>query len=108
VRNFLQEPAETDQAISLSEQALAIREQRLGPEHPDLAIPLDNLAHLYQNRAKEVVGRGLFTLHQEIEARVRRLLYSNRVLTVYPPAFLNKLCALFSRYQEEYNPRNKK
>jgi CHAT domain-containing protein len=35
------------EAIPLAEQALAIREQALGPEHPDVATSLNNLALLY-------------------------------------------------------------
>lgn len=34
---------QTERAIPLLQQALAIREQRLGPEHPDLAVVLLNL-----------------------------------------------------------------
>ena len=36
-----------EQAESLYERALAIREQQLGPEHPDTATSLNNLAVLY-------------------------------------------------------------
>ena len=36
------------EAIPLAEQALAIREKALGPEHPDLAASLHNLAEIYR------------------------------------------------------------
>jgi tetratricopeptide (TPR) repeat protein len=36
------------QAIPLAQRALIIREKALGPEHPDTAIALNNLALLYQ------------------------------------------------------------
>jgi tetratricopeptide (TPR) repeat protein len=37
------------EAIPLAERALAIREKALGPEHPDVAASLNNLAVLYQD-----------------------------------------------------------
>ena len=36
------------EAIPLAQRALAIREKALGPEHPDIAASLNNLAALYQ------------------------------------------------------------
>lgn len=36
------------EAIPIAEQALAIREKSLGPEHPDVATSLNNLAELYR------------------------------------------------------------
>jgi len=36
------------EAIPLAQRALAIREQALGPEHPDVATSLNNLAYLYK------------------------------------------------------------
>ena len=37
-----------DQALPLYQRALAIRKKSLGPEHPDTANSLNNLALLYQ------------------------------------------------------------
>jgi tetratricopeptide (TPR) repeat protein len=40
------------EAIPLAEQVLAIREQALGPDHPDTAISLNNLALLYASQGR--------------------------------------------------------
>lgn len=37
-------------AIPIAKKALSLRENALGPEHPDIAISLNNLAVLYQNQ----------------------------------------------------------
>ena len=39
-----------DEAISLAERALAIREKALGPDHPYVASSLNNLASLYDTK----------------------------------------------------------
>lgn len=39
-------------AEPLYQRAAAIREQALGPDHPDLAISLNNLASLYQSEGR--------------------------------------------------------
>jgi len=39
-----------DEAIVLSEKALAIREKALGPDHPDVASTLNDLAYLHANQ----------------------------------------------------------
>jgi hypothetical protein len=49
---YLRDRGRYDQAALLLQRALAIREQRLGPKHPDTATSLDNLAELYQNQGK--------------------------------------------------------
>ncbi|UFP94835.1 tetratricopeptide repeat protein [Gloeobacter morelensis] len=46
----LREAGRYVEAQPLAEQALAIREKALGPEHPDVAKSLNNLAVLYWNR----------------------------------------------------------
>jgi tetratricopeptide (TPR) repeat protein len=38
------------EAIQLAERALVIREKSLGPEHPDVATSLNNLAELYRTK----------------------------------------------------------
>ena len=40
------------EAEPLHKRSLAIREKGLGPDHPDVAISLDNLAGLYHNQGK--------------------------------------------------------
>ncbi len=41
-----------EQAEPLYQRALAIREQQVGPQHPDTASSLNNLAGLYANQGK--------------------------------------------------------
>ncbi|MFM7528002.1 MAG: CHAT domain-containing protein [Nodosilinea sp.] len=40
------------EAVPLAERALAIREQALGPDHPDTATSLNNLAFLYKSQGR--------------------------------------------------------
>jgi tetratricopeptide (TPR) repeat protein len=49
---YLQDRARYQEAESLSQQALRIREQQLGPGHPDVAASLHNLADLYREQGK--------------------------------------------------------
>jgi tetratricopeptide (TPR) repeat protein len=44
---YLRDGASRSEAEPLLRRALAVREQVLGPEHPDVATSLDNLAQLY-------------------------------------------------------------
>ena len=48
-----QEQGDYPQALSLYQQALAIREQVLGPHHLEVAASLDNLAQLYQEMKQQ-------------------------------------------------------
>src|SRR6516165_1129016 len=48
------------QAIPLAQRALAIYEQALGPEHPDTAGSLNNLAALYQSTGAYAKAEPLF------------------------------------------------
>jgi hypothetical protein len=42
----------------LYQRSLAIREKALGPDHPDTALSLNNLAELYRNQGRyEEAGR---------------------------------------------------
>jgi tetratricopeptide (TPR) repeat protein len=44
--------AEHGEAEPLHQRALAIKEESLGPEHPDVAVSLNNLASLYDNQGQ--------------------------------------------------------
>jgi tetratricopeptide (TPR) repeat protein len=50
--HYLHRRAQYPQAEPLYQWALAIREQQLGPGHPDTATILNNLANLYQEQGK--------------------------------------------------------
>src|SRR5260370_104188 len=49
---YLDDRARYREAQPLYQRALAIREQQLGPEHPDTATSLNNLAELYRDQGK--------------------------------------------------------
>jgi tetratricopeptide (TPR) repeat protein len=48
------------EAEPLLQRALAIREQQLGPDHPDTATSLNNLAGLYQDQGRYAEAEPLF------------------------------------------------
>ena len=48
------------QAEPLFQRAIAIGEKTLGPEHPDLATGLNNLAGLYQDTGRYAQAEPLF------------------------------------------------
>ncbi len=49
-----------------TKRALAIREQALGPDHPDVAASLNNLAHVYERVGRYADADGLFQRAIEI------------------------------------------
>ncbi len=49
---YLDDHAQYEQAEPLYQRALHIREQMLGPDHPDVAYPLHDLATLYKQQGK--------------------------------------------------------
>jgi tetratricopeptide (TPR) repeat protein len=49
---YLSEQGSYTMAEPLHQQVLAIREQQLGPEHPDTATTLDNLAGVYRTQGR--------------------------------------------------------
>ena len=48
------------QAVPLAQQVLAIREKALGPEHPDVALALNNLAGLYDDQGRYAEAEPLY------------------------------------------------
>ena len=57
---YLDDRARYQEAEPLYLRALQIREQQLGPEHPDTATSLNNLALLYQTQGKYPEAEPLF------------------------------------------------
>ena len=57
---YLNDHAQYEQARPLFERALAIREQVLGPNHPDTASSLNNLAGLYYSQGDYERARPLY------------------------------------------------
>jgi hypothetical protein len=50
----LHNAGKSEAAVPVALRALAIHEKALGPDHPDVAISLNNLAALYQSRGTMV------------------------------------------------------
>jgi len=48
---------------------LAIREQQVGPDHPDTATSLNNLANLYWNQGKDEQAEPLYQRALSIDER---------------------------------------
>jgi CHAT domain-containing protein/Flp pilus assembly protein TadD len=59
-----------DQAINKNKEALAIRERVLGPEHPDVATALNNLAELYQTTSRYAEAELLYKRALAIDEKV--------------------------------------
>jgi tetratricopeptide (TPR) repeat protein len=57
---YLRDRARYPEAEPLFQRALRIREQHLGPEHPDVATTLTGLANLYRMQGKYVEAEPLF------------------------------------------------
>ena len=57
---YLSEHACYKEAEPLYQRALAIREQSLGPEHPEIATSLSNLAVLYRDQGKYAQAEPLY------------------------------------------------
>ncbi|MCX5814083.1 MAG: tetratricopeptide repeat-containing protein, partial [Proteobacteria bacterium] len=86
-----------DKALPLAQESLAIREQTLGPDHPDTAKSLNNLAEIYRS-----IGR-----YTEAEPLYKRsLAISEKALGPYHPdtaGSLNNLAFIYNstgRYAE--------
>jgi tetratricopeptide (TPR) repeat protein len=59
------------EAIPLAQQALAIRERTLGPNHPDVATSLTNLALLYASQRRYAEAEPLYRRALAIRAKVQ-------------------------------------
>jgi CHAT domain-containing protein/Tfp pilus assembly protein PilF len=74
-----------DQALPLAQRALAVREKALGPDHPDVATSLNDLAELYEAkgdyaraeplhlRALAIREKALGPFHPQVAATVNNL-----------------------------------
>ena len=57
------------EAVGLYKRALAIREQALGPNHPDVGATLDGLAIVYADQGKYAEAEGLYQRALAIKER---------------------------------------
>ncbi|WP_287742819.1 CHAT domain-containing protein [Microcystis sp. M169S2] len=80
-----------NEAIPLAEQALAIRKQQLGENHPDSASSLNNLAGLYESQGRYSEAEPLYT--QALAIRQQQL-GANHISTANS---LNNLANLYHR-----------
>src|SRR6476469_7538523 len=58
------------EAIPLAQRALSIRERALGPDHPDLASLLENLAALYATQGQYVEAEALYKRSLAIREKI--------------------------------------
>ena len=58
------------EAIPLAQRALSIREKALGPDHPDLASSLENLAALYSTQERYTDAEALYKRSLAIRERI--------------------------------------
>lgn len=68
--NQLRRQGRIREAATIAEQALEIREKVLGPEHPDTAISLNNLAGIYQAQANYAAAELLYERALKIKEKV--------------------------------------
>jgi tetratricopeptide (TPR) repeat protein len=67
---YLNDRAQYEQAEPLFQRAIAINEKALGPEHPLLAIYLNNLAFLYKTQGKFELAEPLYQRAIAIDEKV--------------------------------------
>ncbi len=68
----LQRAGQLDRAVTVAQQALAVAEQAVGPEHPDVAVSLNNLAVLYFAQLQFARAEPLYRRALAILARFAR------------------------------------
>lgn len=71
--NDLEQQGRYTEAIPLAEKVLTIREDILGPEHPDTILSLNNLAELYYSMGDYVRAESLYRRVMSIQEKVSGL-----------------------------------
>jgi len=87
---YLHDRTRYDEAKQLYLDALELREQILGPEHPEVATTLNNLALLYYNRGQYSQAESQFQRALEIKEKALGFEHPEVALT------LNNLAVLYS------------
>ena len=77
------------EATSIAKEALAIRERALGPDHPDVAVSLNNLAQLYRAEGRDPEAEPL--LKRSLAIREKALAPDHPAVALS----LNNLAALY-------------
>ncbi len=86
---YLSEHARYSEAEAFHQQSLRIREQTMGPDHPDVAYPLNGLASLYSEQGKYAKAEPLYLRALHIWEQA---LGTEDQLVAYP---LNNLASLY-------------
>src|SRR5947209_7602787 len=84
----------TREAVPFAQRALAIREQVLGPNHPDTAMSLNNLALLYDSQGESAQAEPLYQRALAIREQVLGPNHPNTATS------LNNLAALYDSQGE--------
>jgi len=85
---FYQQAGEYDKALPLYEQALQIRRQVLGLQHPDTAQSLNNLADLYDSQGEYDKALPLYEQALQIRKQVLGLQHPDTALSLNNLAYL--------------------
>jgi tetratricopeptide (TPR) repeat protein/tRNA A-37 threonylcarbamoyl transferase component Bud32 len=105
--------ADYEQAITLQERALALREQQLGPDHPQVAAVLNNLALVYDalsrfdqakvllERALAIRERALAPTHPEVASSLLNLANVHQTLAD-PERAREQLLRALAIYESAY------
>jgi tetratricopeptide (TPR) repeat protein len=79
---YLQDRARYQEAELLYQRALRIREQQLGPEHLDVALTLNRLAHLYYDQSKYIEAESPYQRALIIQEKLLGSEHSDVALTL--------------------------
>ena len=66
----LNKAAKYSEAMPLAQESLKLREEALGPNHPDVAISLNNLADLYMRQGRLAEAELLFRRSLAIKEKI--------------------------------------
>ena len=79
-----------EQAVPWREQCLVVTRERLGEEHPDVALSLNNLAFLYQSQGRYAEAEAHFQQALELYKRLRAEEHPDMALSLNGLAFVYK------------------
>jgi tetratricopeptide (TPR) repeat protein len=98
--SYLQDRARYREAEALYRRALAIWEQQLGPEHPNVAHPLNDLAGLYRERGKYAEAEELYQRALAIREQQLGLVHPETAETIHDLAAFREMQG---NYQEAFS-----
>ena len=96
--NYLHDRAQYEQAEPLHQRALDIREKALGPDHPNTATSLNNLAALYDNQGRYEQARAASTNAPSPSWKKRdRVIQTWRLVSTITPLCCNRWAVRLKR-----------